>query len=157
MLLIVDDGKFEMQTIVEELELSGFEVVWKTDVDAALTFLKRNPQQIDLLILDIMMPAGRAFKDEDTQDGLRTGFHFYERARVMAPHLPIIMFTNFPSSPILHFAVSRALVAAFAMWLGWQLFPAHPFWIAMTILIVVVPDRQIATMRHHPTCNPILL
>jgi hypothetical protein len=45
-------------------------------------------------------------------------------------------------SPILHFAVSRALVAAFAMWLGWQLFPAHPFWIAMTILIVVVPDRQ---------------
>lgn len=45
-------------------------------------------------------------------------------------------------SPIMHFALSRALVSAFAMWLGWQMFPAHPFWIAMTILIVVVPDRQ---------------
>jgi CheY-like chemotaxis protein len=101
MLLIVDDGKFEMQTIVEELELSGFEVVWKTDVDAALTFLKRNTQQVDLLILDIMMPAGRAFRDEDTQDGLRTGFHFYERARAMAPHLPIVMFTNFPNERIM--------------------------------------------------------
>ena len=45
-------------------------------------------------------------------------------------------------SPIMHFALSRALVAAFAMWLGWQLALAHPFWIAMTILIVVVPDRE---------------
>jgi hypothetical protein len=48
-------------------------------------------------------------------------------------------------SPIIHFALSRALVAAFAIWLGWQLALAHPFWIAMTILIVVVPDRQQAT------------
>ena len=47
-------------------------------------------------------------------------------------------------SPIMHFALSRAVVAAFAMWLGWQLALAHPFWIAMTILIVVVPDRQLA-------------
>ena len=45
-------------------------------------------------------------------------------------------------SPIMHFALSRALVAAFLMWLGWQLALAHPFWIAMTLLIVVVPDRQ---------------
>lgn len=45
-------------------------------------------------------------------------------------------------SPIMHFALSRALVAAFAMWLGWSLALAHPFWIAMTLLIVVVPDRQ---------------
>lgn len=45
-------------------------------------------------------------------------------------------------SPIMHFALSRALVAAFAMWLGWALALAHPFWIAMTLLIVVVPDRQ---------------
>jgi hypothetical protein len=47
-----------------------------------------------------------------------------------------------PRSPIFHFALSRALVAAFAMWLGWQLGLAHPYWIAMTILIVIVPDRQ---------------
>jgi hypothetical protein len=45
-------------------------------------------------------------------------------------------------SPIMLFALSRALVAAFAMWLGWKLTLAHPFWIAMTVLIVVVPDRQ---------------
>jgi len=45
-------------------------------------------------------------------------------------------------SPIMHFALSRALAAAFAMWLGWQLALAHPYWIAMTFLIVLVPDRQ---------------
>ncbi|MCB0195889.1 MAG: FUSC family protein [Anaerolineae bacterium] len=46
------------------------------------------------------------------------------------------------ASPIMHFALSRALVTAFSMWLGWQLNLAHPYWIAMTLLIVVVPDRQ---------------
>jgi uncharacterized membrane protein YccC len=45
-------------------------------------------------------------------------------------------------SAIMHFALSRALVAAFAIWLGWRLALAHPFWIAVTFLIVVVPDRQ---------------
>jgi hypothetical protein len=45
-------------------------------------------------------------------------------------------------SPIMHFALGRALAAAFAMWLGWRLVLAHPFWIAMTLLIVVVPDRR---------------
>lgn len=44
-------------------------------------------------------------------------------------------------SPILHFALSRAIVAAVAMWLGWLAAPAHPFWIALTFLIVLVPDR----------------
>ena len=46
-----------------------------------------------------------------------------------------------PRSPILHFALSRAVIAAFAMWLGWAIAPAHPYWIAMTFLIVLVPDR----------------
>ncbi len=45
-------------------------------------------------------------------------------------------------SPIMQFALSRALVAAFSMWLGWQIAPAHPYWIALTLLIVVVPDRR---------------
>ncbi len=53
----------------------------------------------------------------------------------LRPHLNL-------RSPIMQFALSRALVAAFAMWLGWQLTLVHPFWIAMTFLIVVVPDRQ---------------
>lgn len=47
-----------------------------------------------------------------------------------------------PRSPIAHFALGRAFAAAVAMWLGWWLAPAHYYWIAMTILIVVVPDRQ---------------
>jgi hypothetical protein len=45
-------------------------------------------------------------------------------------------------SSIMQFALSRALAAAFTAWFGWQLGLAHPYWIAMTLLIVVVPDRQ---------------
>lgn len=43
-------------------------------------------------------------------------------------------------SPILHFALARAVVAALGMWLGWLIAPSHPFWIALTFLIVLVPD-----------------
>lgn len=49
-------------------------------------------------------------------------------------------------SPIMVFALSRAVAAAFTMWLGWQLNLAHPYWIALTILIVVVPDRRQAAL-----------
>ena len=56
---------------------------------------------------------------------------------------PLRTHLNF-HSPIMQFALSRALTAAFAMWLGWQLALAHPFWIAMTFLIVIVPDRELA-------------
>jgi hypothetical protein len=48
-------------------------------------------------------------------------------------------------SPIMQFALSRSLIAAFAMWLGWWLRLAHPYWIALTLLIVMVPDRRLAT------------
>lgn len=96
MLLMIDEGRSEMKTTVEELDLSGFQIEWKKDVDSGLDFFEHNFTRIDLLILDIMMPPGRAFKDEDTQDGLRTGFSFYRVVRSIAPRLPVIMFTNFP-------------------------------------------------------------
>lgn len=96
MLLMVDEGRSEMQTILEELRYAGFEVEWKTDIDAALEFFVLNRRNIDLLILDVMMPPGRAFRDEDTQDGLRTGLFFYDRIRAMEPELPVVILTNFP-------------------------------------------------------------
>jgi hypothetical protein len=56
---------------------------------------------------------------------------------------------------IVHFALSRALVAAFAMWLGWRL--ALALWMATTFLIVVMPDRQQATQaRWQPAIGTVI-
>jgi CheY-like chemotaxis protein len=92
MILFVDDDKREMDSYVRELEWSGHTVEFKSKVDPALQFLDEN--QVELLILDIMMPSGEAFKDVNTDSGLDTGLHFYKKVRDKYPNLSIMIFTN---------------------------------------------------------------
>lgn len=94
MILFVDDERRFMDSYRMELELEGHAVSFQNDVDSALLFLEKSFDAVELLILDIMMPQGRSFQNEDTHGGLRTGVFFYERIREMAPHLPVIIFTN---------------------------------------------------------------
>lgn len=94
MILFVDDEKRRMKSYVEELELSNFQVEFKPDVDSALEAFAQHQDQIELLILDIMMPTGDSFSDNQTTHGLRTGFAFYQKIREQNPNLPIVIFTN---------------------------------------------------------------
>lgn len=96
MILIVDDEKRYIDNYMVELVICGYgdEVMLKTNVDAALHYLKENLAGIQLLILDIMMPPGESFRNSNAQLGLRTGVDFYERIRKDAPDLPVIIFTN---------------------------------------------------------------
>src|SRR4051812_33252938 len=94
MILVIDDEERYMEPYIVELRFSGYEVIWETETDAALTFFEENYEQIKLLILDIMMPPGESFDHEKTQKGLRTGVFFYERIRQKRPDLPIIILTN---------------------------------------------------------------
>jgi CheY-like chemotaxis protein len=94
MILFVDDEAFYTDSYRRELELSGFEVEFQPDVDGALGFLGNNLDQVDLLILDIMMPSGSSIPEVDTAKGLRTGVRFYERVRKQSSRLPVIILTN---------------------------------------------------------------
>jgi CheY-like chemotaxis protein len=94
MILFVDDEKRRMDSYVQDLVLSGHEVEFKSDVDSALEFFADNRTQIKLLILDIMMPTGESFDDDQTRYGLRTGIAFYRKIREQNPSLSTIIFTN---------------------------------------------------------------
>lgn len=94
MILFVDDEIRHTSNFVKELEECGYQISFQSDVDLALQFLEESKNDIELMILDIMMPSGKRFKDVDTDDGLRTGVHFYERAREILPELPVIILTN---------------------------------------------------------------
>lgn len=94
MILFVDDDKRRMESIVEALEMSGYEVCFQENVDAALQYWERNKTQIRLLILDIMMSPGRNFSLEETGNGLRTGVSFYLKIRLQAPALRIVILSN---------------------------------------------------------------
>src|SRR5205823_3629743 len=94
MILFIDDEENYVRPYIDELRLSGYDVILETDVDAALEFFEGNYREIDLLILDIMMAPGESFQDERTLFGRRTGLFFYERVRRKASDLPMIALSN---------------------------------------------------------------
>lgn len=96
MILLVDDEKRMAENYLEELEaeLPRHEVQLRVKVDDALELLRREGNQIELLILDIMMSPGRTFRNVDTRNGLRTGRRFYDLVRNEMPDLPVIILTN---------------------------------------------------------------
>jgi CheY-like chemotaxis protein len=94
MILFVDDETRHISNFVSELEVCGYQISVQSDVDLALQFLEDSQNDVELMILDIMMPPGKRFKHLDTDAGLRTGVHFYERAREIRPELPVIILTN---------------------------------------------------------------
>jgi len=93
-ILLVDDERRYMVSYLEELKFSTYKIEYRKDVSVALNFLKEHLQEIELLILDIMMPPSSLFKNEDTNGGLRTGIQFFELIRSIAPELPVLILTN---------------------------------------------------------------
>lgn len=94
MILFIDDEKRVMSSHVLELILEGYDVVFETNVDEALDFFQKNLDDIELLVLDIMMPPGETFKNADVEGGLRTGIRLYRIIREHAPNLQVFVFTN---------------------------------------------------------------
>lgn len=94
MILFVDDEKNVLDSYLRELELSNVEVLYVSSVDEGLKILKEGSADVELIILDVMMPWGESFDEEETEQGLRTGFRFYERVRTINKQLPIMIYTN---------------------------------------------------------------
>lgn len=94
MILFVDDERRHTDAYTQDLTRSGYEVVYHSSVDNAMHYFDANSAKIGLVILDLMMPPGDSFKDVDTDDGLRTGKHFYKRVREKVTKLPVIILTN---------------------------------------------------------------
>jgi CheY-like chemotaxis protein len=91
-ILFVDDENHRAQPYLDELKLAGYDAVLTTETDEALAYVQQNPD-INVLILDIMMPAGVKFAAR-TDQGLDTGVILYDEIRKIAPDLPVIVLTN---------------------------------------------------------------
>ncbi len=110
MILFVDDERRRMRSYVEAIELSHYQVKFESDVDDALNFFEKNCDQLKLLILDVMMPTGNSFDDEQTNDGLRTGICFYQKVRQLNRNIPVIIFTNFRNNELTNIESEKTLV-----------------------------------------------
>ncbi len=93
-ILFVDDEERRMRLYVEELLDRGHVVAFASGVDSALTIIEDAKIGIDLVIMDISMPAETRFASKETDGGARTGIAFYERLRTIRSSVPVIVFTN---------------------------------------------------------------
>ncbi|MBP0006413.1 MAG: hypothetical protein J7642_22295 [Cyanobacteria bacterium SBC] len=82
MILWIDDESRRVKVYLEELDLCGYKVVLKEDIDEALKFWENHKNEIQLIILDIMMPIGKNFSESERQEaeyGLNTGIFIHDK------------------------------------------------------------------------------
>jgi len=89
-ILFADDDPWFARPFIEELQASGYKVLQASSGTETLDMLSK--EHVDLLLLDIMMPAGERLRDE--AGGRRTGIRVAEFVRrEMKSDLPIIYLT----------------------------------------------------------------
>lgn len=90
-----------MESRIEMLEMEGFSVITLNNVDDALEELEKDPLECNLLLLDVMMPKGDAFKDnDDAADGFRTGLVFLAELEKRGIDIPVIVITANPDREV---------------------------------------------------------
>lgn len=94
MILFIDDEPHRMESYILELEISGYEILCESNVDKAWAYFQRNRGQVELCIIDLMMPPGSIFRNTYTRGGTGTGISFYKKIREISPDCPIIFLTN---------------------------------------------------------------
>ena len=85
LILLVDDEPDLTQALRFTLESRGFQCIVANNMTDGMTALQEN--QVNVLVTDIMMPAGERFPAVDISE---TGFHFIEVALRAFPRMPIV-------------------------------------------------------------------
>lgn len=95
LIVFVDDELNLIDSYIKELEFD-YKVEYISNVKKLLEFITAKSSEIELLILDVMMPSENIDDkySKNTQKGMKTGLILYEIIREKNPYLPIIIFTN---------------------------------------------------------------
>lgn len=93
-ILVIDDERLPISYYISSLERAQWTVRHLLKCDEVDRVAREASDEIDLIILDIMMPSGNSYSTADTNYGLRTGVLLYRDLRKMLPHTPIVILTN---------------------------------------------------------------
>jgi len=96
--MLIDDNAWEH--VAAKLKgifaLSDLALDVISTVDAARTVLHNNESRCpaDIFVVDVMMPPGESYKNEETHDGLITGLYLARDIRTFYPLVPIILWSG---------------------------------------------------------------
>ena len=92
-ILWIDDDEWKSLPLKETLELHGHEIRFCPDCEEGYKELQKNPENYDVLMLDVMMPPSSMFENKDNNSGDITGLLFYKHIRNSLKELPILIYT----------------------------------------------------------------
>lgn len=113
MILFVDDEARRIEAYREACELAGLEISFIDDAEKVVEFLRERKSDVQLLVLDVMMPMGSRYNKPEATFGTRTGLEVLREVRNLAPELPVLLFTQShdPEIDLMVEGDSRARVA----------------------------------------------
>lgn len=91
-ILFVDDDAKRISSYVEYLDHSGYTTIVESDSTRVLSIFNEKQNEIDLIILDMMMPTEHHLKDE-TDYGRRTGLYLLKKIREISKDIAIMVLT----------------------------------------------------------------
>lgn len=91
--LFIDDDTRLISSFADAVRSAGFSTRHFRAPDPALEYLRSNDAIADLIVWDMMLPPGNAFRDVDTESGLSTGKHLFSKMRELRPACHYLLFT----------------------------------------------------------------
>jgi CheY-like chemotaxis protein len=96
MIFFVDDDRRYIKDYVEEIESRHYSVIHKHSIDDAFKSAIEHIHDIQLLVVDMMMPPGDLLDERDNENGKRTGILFIKKLEeeIGRIEFPLIVFTH---------------------------------------------------------------
>jgi predicted nucleotide-binding protein len=91
--LWVDDDRFDLAEFARPFYASGYNILTATHIGEALETLDKQGRAIDLVILDVRIPAEGYFSQETTRGGFQTGISLACEIKRKYPGIPIMGFS----------------------------------------------------------------
>jgi DNA-binding NarL/FixJ family response regulator len=102
--LLVDDEPWYTDALAAKLESEEFVCLKATNMTEGVKALQEH--QVTVLVTDIMMPPGDAFRKVDADEA---GFHFIEYVQQHWPNLPIVCLSVIGDLAKIHSLKSRGV------------------------------------------------
>jgi CheY-like chemotaxis protein len=96
--ILIDDNAWEhvAAKLKSAFSLSGHELDVFASVDQCQTLFQdaKGRCPADIFVVDVMMPPGETYKNEETHDGLITGLYLARDIRKQFPIVPIVLWSG---------------------------------------------------------------
>jgi CheY-like chemotaxis protein len=94
-IVIVDDDHVSMLYYIQALSLEGYDVIQLYSATSFAQFLDSHEgDDVDLFVIDVMMPPGEVYKRKETSCGLYTGLLIARDLRSAGHEAPVILLSQ---------------------------------------------------------------